>query len=329
VLIVHEKGLGGDAPYYARIANHPAGPHNFPYAFRIGVPYLVYVLPFSHPFSWEALALLAAAAAGGAMYALLREFEIDAWLALGLALGFSVSPSLLVVFLRDGRAVDAAAILVITLGCLFIVRHQKLALAITVLAGTTIHESCMFLIPLTYAMWAERPLDLRALREVALVAAIPVGVYLYLRESIVAVGESYQPGYTGPFLTARVDVIRDALQNGGWHVELRRLALVYGPIWVAAPFALRQVRFARRGLVLIALCVASMTFALDWGRAIFFAAPVFFVAAAVVVNHRRRLTAALLVGLLALDLGYGVYMQVHGVKHGIDTTGPPSRGPVV
>jgi hypothetical protein len=72
-----------------------------------------------------------------------------------------------------------------------------------------------------------------------------------------------------------------------------------------------------------------MTFALDWGRAIFFAAPVFFVAAAVVVNHRRRLTAALLVGLLALDLGYGVYMQVHGVKHGIDTTGPPSRGPVV
>jgi hypothetical protein len=327
-LIVHEKGLGGDAPYYARIANHPAGPHNFPYAFRIGVPYLVYVLPFSHAFSWEALALLAAAAAGGAMYALLREFGIEPRLAVCLAVGFSISPSLLVVFLRNGREVDAAAILVITLGCLFIVRRQKLALAITLLAGTTIHESCMFLIPLIYAVWAERPLDPRALRDLALVAALPVAVYLYLRGTILAVGESYQPGYTGPFLQARVDVIRDALQNGGWHVELRRLALVYGPLWIAGPFALKRLPFARRGIALIAPCVVSMTFALDWGRAIFFAAPVFFVAAASVVNHRRKLATALIVGLLALDLGYAVYMDVHGVKHGLDTTGPPSRGPV-
>jgi hypothetical protein len=71
-----------------------------------------------------------------------------------------------------------------------------------------------------------------------------------------------------------------------------------------------------------------MTFALDWGRAIAFAAPVFFVAAAYVVNHRRRAAILLVAGLLALDLGYGIYMQVHGVKHGLDATGPPARGPV-
>jgi hypothetical protein len=327
-LIVHEKGLSGDAPYYARIADHPAGPHNFPYAFRIGIPYLVHALPFSHAFSWEALALLAAAVAGGAMYALLREFEIEPWLATSLSIGFSVSPSLLVVFLRNGLEVDAAAIMVITLGSLFIVRRQRLALALTLLAGTTIHESCLFLIPLAYAVWAERPFDRQALRDLAIVAVVPIAVYAYLRTSIVAVGEHYQPGYTGPFFNARWSVIREALENGGWHLELRRLALIYGPLWIAAPFALRRLPFARRGLALVAPCVISMTFALDWGRAIAFAAPVFYVAAAYVVNDRRRLAVLLVAGLLALDLGYGIYMQVHGVKHGLDATGPPARGPV-
>lgn len=328
-VLLHESGrLSGDSPYYERIASHPAGPHNFPYAFRVGLPYLVHVLPFSHTFSWELLALLAAGGAGGALYALLLEFDIDSPLAAWLAVGFSVSPTLLVVFLRDGRGVDAAAIFVITLGCLFIVRRQQLALAATLLVGTIIHESCLFLIPLTYAVWAQRPLDLRALRDVAAVAVVPIAVYAYLRISIVAVGEAYQPGYTGSFLHGRTDVLRDALQNGGWHVELRRLALVYGPLWLAAPFALRELPFARRGLVLVGLCLASMTFALDWGRAIFFAAPVIYVAAAYAVRNRRRLAVAMVIGLLALDCGYAVYMQVHGVKHGLDTTAPPARGPV-
>jgi hypothetical protein len=32
--------------------------------------------------------------------------------------------------------------------------------------------------------------------------------------------------------------------------------------------------------------------------------------------------------LLALDVGYAVYMQVHGVRHGLENFGPPARGPV-
>jgi hypothetical protein len=329
-LMVHESGrLSGDSPYYERMASHPAGPHNFPYAFRIGLPYLVHVLPFSHTFSWELLALLCAGCTGGALYALMRDFKVESALACWLAVLFTVSPTLLVIFLRNGRGVDAAAILVITLGCLFIVRKQKLALAITLLVGTTIHESCMFLVPLTYAVWANRLIDTKALRDTVIVAALPILVYLYIRASIVAVGEAYQPGYTGSFLQGRVDVLRDALQNGGWHVELRRLAVVFGPLWLLAPLALRDLSFARRGLVLVALCVASMTYALDWDRAIFFAAPVFYVAAATAIKNRRRLAVATVVALLAIDVGYAGYMQVHGVKHGLDTTAPPARGPVV
>jgi hypothetical protein len=154
-------------------------------------------------------------------------------------------------------------------------------------------------------------------------------LYFYLRSSIVAVGEQYQPGYGGAFFTQRVDVIRDGLKGHGWATELRRMALVYGPLWLAAPFALGRLRFARRGLVLVALCVGSMTFALDWGRMIFFAAPVFYAAAAYVLQHRRRFAIAAVAALLALDVGYAVYMQVHGVKHGLDSNAPPARGPVV
>ncbi|HEX3688788.1 MAG TPA: hypothetical protein VHV28_03800 [Solirubrobacteraceae bacterium] len=326
----HQVGLSGDEPYYSRIAAHPSGPHNFPYAFRVGLPYLVHILPFAQSFSWEALALLCAGAAGGALFALLREFDVGDQLALGLVVGFTVSPPLLVVFLRNGREVDAAAILVIVLGAYFIVRRRRVALAVTLLVGATIHESCLFLIPLAYAVWAEHPLDRDAARDLALVAAVPIILYAYLRASIVAVGEHYQPGYEGPFVTERVNVLKLALGHGGWHQELRRMALAYGPLWLAAPFSVLGLRFARRGLVLVALCACAMTFALDWGRMIFFAAPVVYVAAAHTLRHRhrRRLAVAAVVALLAMDAGYAIYMQVHGVRSGLDSNGPPARGPV-
>ncbi|MGH3265938.1 MAG: hypothetical protein ACRDNS_28550 [Trebonia sp.] len=327
-LLRHQVGFSGDEPYYARIADHPVGAHNFPYAFRIGVPYVVHVLPFSHTFSWKLLALLCAAIAAGAMFALLRELDIGAGLATWLAVGFVISPPLLVVFLRNGIEVDPAAIMIITLGSLFIVRRQLPALAITLLAAITVHEACLFLIPLAYAYWADRLIDRRALRDLALVATLPVILYIYLRSSIVAVGESYQPGYNGPFLTERGDVIRDALSHGGWKTELRRMALAYGPLWLAAPFALARCRFAQRGLVLFVLCLGAATFALDWGRMVFFAAPVIYAAAAYTLRDRRRLAAFAVAGLLAVDVGYAAYMQVHGVQHGLDSTAPPARGPV-
>jgi hypothetical protein len=327
-VLLHQVGFSGDEPYYSRIAAHPGGPHNFPYAFRVGLPYLVHILPFAQSFSWEALALLCAGAAGGALLAVLREFDIGDDLALGLAVGLTVSPPLLVVFLRNGREVDAAAILVLMLGTYFIVRRRLIPLAVTLLVGATVHEACMFLIPFAYAVWAERPLDRAAARDLALVAALPVIGYVWLRTSIVAVGEQYQPGYNGPFLTERADVLKAALGHGGWHQELRRMALSYGPLWLAAPSSVLTLRFARRGLVLVALCVGAMTFALDWGRMIFFAAPVIYVAAAHTLRHRRRLAVAAVVAVLAMDAGYAIYMQVHGVRSGLDSNGPPARGPV-
>lgn len=319
-LIRHESHMTGDEPFYQAMAAHPTAPHNFPYAYRIGVPWLVHVLPFSYVTSFTLLALLATAAAGGAMFALLEEFDVEPWLAAALSVAFALSPTLLVVLPRHGRSIDPASILVLVLGCLFIVRRQRVALGVTILLGVTVRESSLFLIPLAYAVWAERLLDREALRDTVLVGVLPLVAYVILRTSIDAVGRQYEPGYSGPFFKQRIDIIRQALSGSSAPIEARRLAYTFGVLWLLAPFALKDLPFARRGLVLVVLCVASMTFAYDWGRIIFLAAPVIYVAAAHVLRDRSRLAVAAVLAMLALDIGYGIYLQVHGVAHGLDTS---------
>ena len=78
--------------------------------------------------------------------------------------------------------------------------------------------------------------------------------------------------------------------------------------------------------MLVGLCVLAMTYAVDWGRVIFFAAPVFYVAGAYALRHRPRLAVLAIVAFLALDLGYAGYMQFHGVKHSLDSAGRLARG---
>ena len=314
-VIRHERGMSGDEPFYVRMAAHPGGAHNFPYAYRVGVPWLVHALPFSHAFSFTALSLLAIAAAGGALYALLRRFEIGEGLALGLAVGFVLSPTLLAVLVRHGRSIDPASMLVMCLGCLFIARRNRPALALTLLAGVTVRESSLFLIPFAYAVWARRPIDRRALLDVVAVGLVPVLVYAWLRLTIATAGRQYIPGYSGPFLDARFDLLGQALRGGSWQVELRRLAYTFGPLWLLAPLALQRLRFARAGLVLALLCAAAMSFAFDWGRIAFLAAPVVYVAAGWLVRDRRRLALLTVLALLAVDVGYGVYLQVEGTRH--------------
>jgi hypothetical protein len=314
-LIRHENHPTGDEPFYLRMAAHPGAPHSFPYAYRIAVPWLVHALPFSPLVSFTLITLLAIGAAAGALYVLIEEFDVPAGLAAALSVGFALSPTLLVTLPRHGISVDPASILVMVLGCLFIVRHQRLALAVTVLIGVAVKESSLFLLPLAYAVWAERPIDVGALRDTLLVSLAPVAGYVGLRASIDVVGNSYTPGYTGSFFHVRLEVIRQGLR---W-VELRRLAYTYGPLWLVAPFALRDLRFARRGLVLVALCLIAMTYSFDLGRIIFLAAPVFYVSSAWVLRNRPRLAAATVVTLLALDIGYAVYLQSYGVTHGLDT----------
>ena len=319
-VIRHESRLTGDEPFYERMATHPGGAHNFPYAYRMGVPWLVHALPFSHATSFTLIAWVAIGVAAGALYVLLLRFDTEPWLALGLCVGFALSPVLLVALPRHGRDIDPVSVMVMILGTLFIVRRQRVALGLTMLLGVTVRESTVFLIPFAYAVWAERLFDREAFRDTILTALLPVIAYVVIRTQVDAVGRQFEPGYSGPFFKARWDIVRAALSGANAQLELRRLAYAFGPLWLVAPFALRDMRFARRGLVLVALCVASMTYAYDWGRIIFLAAPVCYVAAAYVLRGRRRLALATVIVLLAVDIGYGIYLQAYGVKHGLDTT---------
>jgi len=314
-----------DELIYERMAQAPFEGHTFPFAHRVGVPTLVHVLPFGHTFSFSLLAWLSSAACGALTYVLLRRFSIDRLLAGGLGVGLALSPVLFVVSVRQGRNVDPESVLIMLAGAIAIVDRRPLHFGAIVLVGAFVREAALFLIPFAYAVWAKGPLDARAART-TLAASLPaLAAYAALRLFVPALYREQVLGYDSLF-GGRVEVLRKAFANIG--VPIRRMAFAFGPLWLAAPFALRDLSFARRGLVLIACCAAGMTFALDWGRVIFLAAPVIVVSAAWALKDHRRLGLAAVVALLALDLGYAVYLEdLGGAQNGIIDVGP-ARYPI-
>lgn len=322
LLVRHVAEVKGDDLIYERMADAPFATHTFPFGYRVGLPSLVHVLPLSHDVSFPLLALLCAGAAAGCLFALMTDLGSGRGLAAASSVAFAISPVMLVVTLRDGRSVDAATVLVMVAATLLIVRRRYGALALVLLAGAFVRESTPFLIPFAYAVWAERWLDRRALVRAALAGLPAVVAYVALRLSIPTVGRELVVGYNEPFLDARRSVIESALGDGT--DALRRAFLAFGPLWLVAPLALRDMRFARRGLVLLALCAVAMTYALDWGRILFLAAPVVYPAAGWALERRPRWKVPVLGAWIALCLVYAVYMDVYGVEHNIDGGEPPT-----
>lgn len=310
----------GDDLIYEKMARDPFATHTFPFAYRVLVPTLVHVLPFGHTLSFSALAWLATGVAAGFMCVLLLRVGSSLPLAASLALCLALSPPLLIVSLRQGRNVDAATVAVMVAAVVFMLDDRKRALAVTLALGALMRESALFLIPLAYAISAQRLWDLRALKQVAVVAAPALAIYIALRLALPTVGREQVAGY-GSLFDGRIDVLRSGFDELG--VQLRRMFTVYGPLWFFAPLALRDMRLAQRGLVLVALCLVSMTFALDWGRIILLAAPIFYAAGAFVLRDRPRASVGV-VGAFALLIGvYAAYMHSTGVQTGIIETGPP------
>jgi hypothetical protein len=323
-LIRDQPAPRGDELIYELIAQDPGATHTFPFAYRIGVPTLVHVLPFDSTFSFSAIAWIATAACGGLMFVLLRRFGVSRWLAAALSLCLVLCPPLLVVSLRQGRGVDPASLLVMIAGALAIVDRRPVALAAIVLVGAFVRESSLFLIPFAYAIWARRLWDRDAARD-ALASGVPgLVAYATLRLALPTVGREQVIGYDS-LLGGRWTVVRETLREP-W-LAVRRVIGAFGPLWLAAPFALRDLPFARRGLVLLALCAVAMTFAQDWGRIALLAAPVVYVAAAHVLNPRRTLAIVAIALFVAMDLGYAIYMQASGVEKGI-VNGPLPTYPV-
>jgi hypothetical protein len=296
----------GDDQIYELMAEQPFETHTFPFAFRVLVPTLVHVSPFGNTFSFSLLAWLSSAACGTVAYVLMRRFEIRPWLAAALSLCLVLSPHLLLASIRQGRNVDPETVLVMLAGGLAVADRRPLALGVIVAIGATVRESALFLVPFAYAYWAARPVDRKAAVQ-AVAAGLPgLAIYVTLRAGLPTVGL----GYSDP-----VDLVERALDDP--FVTLRRIFIAFGPLWLVAPFALRDLPYARRGLVLVGCCLIAFLFAEDWGRIVLLAAPVVYVAAAHVLNPRRTLALVTVAAFVALNLTYAVYMQVHGVETNI------------
>lgn len=311
----------GDDLIYERMAQHPFAVHTFPFAYRIGLPWLVHVLPFSHTVSFELLAWVAAGVAAGFAFALMCRLGAPAGLAGGLALALALSPPMLIVALREGRNTDAITIAFMMAATLFTVERRLRALTLTLLVGALFREAVLFVIPFAYALWATRVWDVSAAKRALIVGAPAVLALLTLHLTIASVGKAAVPGYGGSLIGGRVSVV-----ESGFHsllTEARRMFSIYGPLWGAAPLALASSRFARRGLVLVACSLASMTFALDWGRMIFLSAPVFYPAGAYTLTRHPRWRTPTLIAFGVLILGYAIYMDRSGLQHGIIDNPPP------
>lgn len=319
--IPKEQTPRGDDLIYEDIARHPFGVHTFPFGFRLGLPLLVHWLPFDHTVSFSALALLAAGGAAAFAYLLMRELGGERGASIALALAMSVSPPFLIVALRHGRNPDIATVFFMMAATYFAVRRERWRLGVTLLVGVVVREAVLFIVPLAYALWAVRPLDRRAARDSLAIAAPAIALYAAIRLGINTVGETQVPGYGGSLVAERFTVIKLGLQSA--FLQARRMFTVYGPLWLVAPLALRDMRFARRGLVLVALALVSMTFALDWGRMILLAAPVFYPASAYVLARHPRWVRPVLGVFALLIVGYAVYMDLSGVKSGIIDNPPP------
>jgi hypothetical protein len=311
----------GDDLIYERMAQHPFDAHTFPFAYRIGLPWLVHVLPLSHTLSFELLAYAAAGGAAAFAFLLMRRLDAPRGLAAGLALALAISPPMLIVGLREGRNTDAITMLFMMAATLFAVERRPRALAVTLLGGVLFREAVLFVIPFAYALWATRAWDAGAARRTALVGAPALLALLALHLTIPSVGRALVPGYGDSLLGGRVSVVESGLHS--LLTEARRMLSIYGPLWVAAPFALASSRFARRGLVLVACSLVSMTFALDWGRMIFLSAPAFYPAGAHTLTRYPRWRVPALIALALLILGYAIYMDHSGVRHGIVENPPP------
>jgi hypothetical protein len=320
-VLPREGRAHGDDLIYEDMARAPFGTHTFPFGFRLGLPLLVHVSPLAHPASFLVLAWLAAGGAAAFAYLLMRELGASPRVAALLALLMSVSPPFLVVALRHGRNPDIATVFLMMAATYFAVARKKVSFAVTLLLGVVVREAVLFIAPLAYALWAVRPLDRAAARDVLACAAPAIIVYAAIRTQVATVGEAQVPGYGGSLLGDPETVVRSVLSSPGQ--TLRRLFTTYGPLWFLAPLALATMTFARRGLVLVALSLVAMLYASDWGRMILLAAPVFYPASAHVLDRHPSWRPAAFGAFAALVVVYALYMGLSGVQSGIIDAGPP------
>ena len=221
--IKHETGIRGDDPYYERMATHPGRAAHVPLR-----------LPRRGPVDRARAAVHARdrrsrcwrcwrwPRPAAVLFTILRMFEIGTTLSAALMIGLVLSPPALVVLLRNGRNVDPESLLILTLGTLFILRRQRLALAITMFIGAAVARD-------RACSWCRSPTSCgRSGRLTARPCATP----FTCRRRRCCCTCSCAPRSTPAARSGRgrssalgFNVIKEGLQNGGWKVAAAAVGL--------------------------------------------------------------------------------------------------------
>lgn len=184
----HPRFDVGDHLVYIPMAQSPGDPHPTPYCYRKLVPTLAWILPIETQSSFYLLTLLFLWGTGIVLYLVLRELGENRFYALaGVALFYALNWGAKFL-LYDFWLVDPALFLAGTLSVYAALRGSIVGTAAAITLGVTAKETAVFLLPLCYGIWAQRLVDLRAIRKILVVAIVPIAVFVLLRVFVPASG---------------------------------------------------------------------------------------------------------------------------------------------
>jgi hypothetical protein len=163
--------------------------HLAPFCWRVGVPLLVKVLPFSTRMGFLTIALVSLWATGILLYFSARRFGFSPRLSatgtlLFYSLGWAAKFNLIHFWLSD------AATLAMVGALILLVQQRRMVLVVLVLAlGVLVKESLIFAAPLLYTLRARRLWDAPLLAQ-SILCTLPAVALLVLLRMIIPAGNS-------------------------------------------------------------------------------------------------------------------------------------------
>ena len=274
---------GLDAHVYIAMAEAPRVFTLPPFGYRIGVPWLVHVMPLPLEVGFFLVATASVAIVLVLAYVLFRRLGFGKGLAI-LGLSFVATAPETTVFLENYFLVDAAACALMVLLILGVEKDWSDApMAVLLLIGSLFKETAFFILPALYVRRAEpRAVAGSAALRTLLVAAPALAAALLLRFSWGGTEAGFP--YLAPWSVAR----RPWFGSMDSYLDLWRHLFGYLAILAAAnAFTPEGKAFLRRYGGYLLLVVAQLVVPQNSDRLLFFAFPV-VVPLALVEFHRMK-----------------------------------------
>jgi len=280
-------GESGDSHVYLQMAAEPFAAAPAPWGLRILAPWLVAASGLSPRTGFTLLTLGSLSATATLLYVRLRLVVDRGTAAFGMFL--FVSSFGTIGLLKNPYVVDALAFLFIMAAFLLYSLRRWVALAIVMAIGVLAKESIIFVVVTVVADWglelvrnlglgpgSNRPLRVISGWSVALVVALPLGVFLMLDYGWLISPHAPAPSFS--YLSRENwSAVMAYQQQWGGPAKTFVQAFMYswGVLWLALPLCLLRAQgdLRRQALFLVPV-LASMLIATDWIRMLSFAFPV-------------------------------------------------------